>query len=86
MKTLTLLALLASFALATNATAATPAFNSKANMDVVLAPNAAPTVLTARGFDATRLDTKMETVARADFQVAKINPATAATKAFVAAN
>ena len=78
--------MMATFALATNATAAAPVFNSKAPTGEVLAPNAAPTALTENGFDATRVNSKVETVARADFQVAKINPVDAATKAFIAAN
>ena len=86
MKTITLTVLLASFALATNATAAAPVFNSKAQAGEVLAPNATPTALTENGFDATRVNSKVETVARADFQVADIDPATAATKAYIAAN
>ena len=87
MKRITLMSLVATLALVTNAAAA-PAYNSKANTDKVPAPDAGFAVLTGNGFDAERVNSKVQTVAPADADapVVNIDPATASSKGPVATN
>ena len=87
MKRITLMSLVATLALVTNATAA-PAYSSKANTGKVLAPEAGLAVLTGNGFDAERVNSKVQTIAPApaDVPVVNIDPATESSKGYIAAN
>lgn len=70
MKTLTLIALVASLALATNAMADTSAYNSKATTGKVLAPSTTA-VLAANDFNGVRQSSKVQTSANASAAITK---------------
>ena len=85
MKRMTLMGLVASLALLTNATAST-AYNSKANTAKALDPDAALAALDVTGFDATRVNSRTQTVAPADVPVVNVDPTTASSKGSAADN
>jgi len=80
MKTLTLIALVASLALATNAMADNSAYNSKANTGKVLAPNAVAAALASNDFDGVRLNSKVQTIAPANVPIITTDKTVACSK------
>jgi hypothetical protein len=80
MKTLSLVVLIGTLVLATNAMADNTAYNSKANSGKVLAPSSASTALVASDFNGVRQNSKVQTVAPANVQVIKTDRAVTCSK------
>jgi len=80
MKTQNLLTLVAFLALATTAMANNSVYNSKANTGNVLAPNTASAVVAVSAFDGTRLNSKVQSIERADVTVIKTDKTVACSK------